>query len=159
MVWANPGRSTPKQSPSHGSHILSTLLAECFVRPPFFLRKLSADCLVSQSMNHGTQADEAQDPHRSISLQHMAKLSRQNYQKALDQLGFLQRYWAAVRYMRSALLQNGQGILQVTLTEDGMPASPTRLSDQLTEWLASASALGNGDRESSCTSAAHQAGS
>lgn len=99
-------------------------------------------------MNHGTQADEAQDPHRSISLQHMAKLSRQNYQKALDQLGFLQRYWAAVRYMRSALLQNGEGILQVTLTEDGMPASPTRLSDQLTEWLASASALGNGDRES-----------
>lgn len=96
-------------------------------------------------MNLASQAEEAKDANRSISLQHMAKLSRQNYQRALDQLGFLQRYWAGVRYIRSALLQHGEGILQVTLTEDGMPASPAKLSDQLTEWLASASALNNGD--------------
>ena len=75
----------------------------------------------------------------------MAKIARANFQKCVDVLGDLQSYWAGLRYIRSALVQKGEGVHSVTLT-DADDVSPQVLPDRLSEWLVNASAKQNSDR-------------
>lgn len=80
----------------------------------------------------------------------MAKIARTNFQKVVDVLGNLQTYWGGCRYIRSVLIQKGEGVAQLSLVgeEEGDVTVPAGLS----EWIANASTKQNSDSES-CLSA------
>lgn len=77
----------------------------------------------------------------------MAKIARTNFQKVVDVLGNLQTYWGGARYIRSVLVQKGEGAAQLSLVgeeEEDVTTVPAGLS----EWIANASTKQNSDSES-----------
>jgi hypothetical protein len=77
----------------------------------------------------------------------MAKIARVNFQKVVDVLAVLESYWGGVRYIRSVLVQKGEGVAQISLVGDGEDLS---VPDRVFEWIANASSKQNSDSELSC---------
>lgn len=75
----------------------------------------------------------------------MAKIARANFQKVVDVLGSLQSYWGGVRYIRSVLVQKGEGAAQLSLVGDDEDVT---VPDRVSEWIANASSKQNSDSES-----------
>ena len=76
----------------------------------------------------------------------MAKIARTNFQKVVDVLGNLETYWGGVRYIRSVLIQKGEGVAQLSLV--GEDKEDVTVPDRLSEWIANASTKQNSDSES-----------
>jgi hypothetical protein len=74
----------------------------------------------------------------------MAKIARVNFQKVVDVLAVLESYWGGVRYIRSVLVQKGEGVAQISLVGDGEDLS---VPDKVYEWIANASSKQNSDSE------------
>jgi hypothetical protein len=72
----------------------------------------------------------------------MAKIARVNFQKVVDVLAVLESYWGGVRYIRSVLVQKGEGVAQISLVGDGEDLS---VPDKVSEWIANASSKQNSD--------------
>ena len=106
----------------------------------------SANLPVSQTLPTGTPVDNTSDPAQTGRL-HMAKIARVNFQKVVDVLEVLQSYWGGVRYIRSVLVQKGEGVAQISLVGEGEDLS---VPDRVSEWIANASSKQNSDSESSC---------
>jgi hypothetical protein len=75
----------------------------------------------------------------------MAKIARANFQKVVDVLGVLQSYWGGVRYIRSVLVQKGEGVAQLSLVGEGEDLT---VPDRVSEWIANASSKQNSDSKS-----------
>jgi hypothetical protein len=75
----------------------------------------------------------------------MAKIARANFQKVVDVLGVLQSYWGGVRYIRSVLIQKGEGVAQLSLVGE---EDDVTVPDRVSEWIANASSKQNSDSES-----------
>jgi hypothetical protein len=75
----------------------------------------------------------------------MAKIARVNFQKVVDVLEVLQSYWGGVRYIRSVLVQKGEGVAQISLVGEGEDLS---VPDRVSEWIANASSKQNSDSKS-----------
>jgi hypothetical protein len=75
----------------------------------------------------------------------MAKIARVNFQKVVDVLAVLESYWGGVRYIRSVLVQKGEGVAQISLVGEGEDLS---VPDRVSEWIANASSKQNSDSES-----------
>jgi predicted methyltransferase MtxX (methanogen marker protein 4) len=75
----------------------------------------------------------------------MAKIARANFQKVVDVLGSLQSYWGGVRYIRSVLVQKGEGAAHLSLVGDDEDVT---VPDRVSEWIANASSKQNSDSES-----------
>jgi hypothetical protein len=74
----------------------------------------------------------------------MAKIARANFQKVVDVLEVLQSYWGGVRYIRSVLVQKGEGVAQISLVGEGEELT---VPDRVSEWIANASSKQNSDSE------------
>jgi hypothetical protein len=74
----------------------------------------------------------------------MAKIARVNFQKVVDVLAVLESYWGGVRYIRSVLVQKGEGVAQISLVGEGEDLS---VPDKVSEWIANASSKQNSDSE------------
>lgn len=99
---------------------------------------------VSQTMPTGTPDDDPVDPTHSGRM-HMAKIARTNFQKVVDVLGSLQTYWGGTRYIRSVLVQKGEGVAQLSLV--GEEEEDVTVPAGLSEWIANASTKQNSDSE------------
>lgn len=75
----------------------------------------------------------------------MAKIARSNLQKVVDVLGNLQEYWGGTRYIRSVLIQKGEGVAQLSLV--GNDDEDVTVPAGLSEWIANASTKQNSDSE------------
>ena len=107
--------------------------------------RFSTDHSVSQTLPTGTPIENPSDPAHSGRV-HMAKIARTNFQKVVDVLGNLQTYWGGARYIRSVLVQKGEGAAQVSLVgeaENDTASVPPGLS----EWIVSAATEQSTDSE------------
>lgn len=112
---------------------------------PHIRETFDADQQVSQTLPTGTPVENPFDPTHSSRI-HMAKIARSNFQKVVDILGNLQKYWGGVRYIRSVLVQKGEGAAQVSLVgeaENDTASVPPGLS----EWIVSAATEQSTDSE------------
>lgn len=76
----------------------------------------------------------------------MAKIARTNFQKVVDVLGNLETYWGGARYIRSVLIQKGEGVAQISLVGGGDDDEDvTTVPPGLSEWIANASTKQDAD--------------